>query len=416
MAVVVAATTLLVIVAFLLPLGLLLHTMAADRAVAQAQQEAQGLAIVVAVVTSRSQLEPAVSLVDSGSPRQVTVFLPDGSTLGAPAAALGPLARSGRAYTTTVPGGREVYVPVETDAGRAVIRSFVPDALLHRGVRGAFTALAALGGGLLLVAILVADRLAQGVVRPVGALAAAAHRLADGELTARVEPAGPPEVREVGAALNTLGRRIDELLVAERESVADLSHRLRTPLTVLRLDAEGLRTPEEADRLSADVAALERTVDELIREARRMVRDGGHGSCDAVAVVAERAAFWAVLAEDQGRPWSVRLPSAPLPVRTAAADLAAAVDALLGNVFAHTPETAAVAIAVTSAGGRVAIEVADRGPGVPADAAHRGRSGTGSTGLGLDIARRTAEAAGGRLVLAERPTGGASVVLELLSQ
>lgn len=413
MAVVAAATTLLVVVAFLLPLGLLLRTLAADRAVSQARQEAQGLAVVVAVVPSRAQLEPAVSLVDSGSPREVTVFLPDGTSLGAPAEPLGPLALSGRSFTADVEGGREVYVPVETGAGRAVVRSFVPEALLRRGVGSAFAVLVALGVGLLLVAVLVADRLARGVVRPVGALADAARRLADGELTARVEPDGPPEVREVGAAVNALGRRIDELLVAERESVADLSHRLRTPMTALRLDAEGLRDPVEAGRLGDDVAALERTVDEVIRGARRAVREGRHASCDAVGVVTERAAFWAVLAEDQGRPWRVDAPPGPLLVRLSAEDLAAAVDALLGNVFAHTPDDAGVEVSVSAVGGHVRVEVADRGQGLPTDAPERGRSGAGSTGLGLDIARRTAEASGGRLVLGGRAVGGASVRMEL---
>ena len=413
MSVVVAATTLLVVVAFLLPLALLLRTLAADRAVAQARQEAQGLAVVVAVVPSSGQLEPAVSLVDSGSPRDVTVFLPDGSTVGAPAPAPDPRARAGRSFTTDVTGGREVYVPVDTAAGRAVIRSFVPDALLHRGVRAAVLVLTGLGVGLLGVAVLVADRLAAGVVRPVSALAGAARRLADGELTARVDPSGPPEVRDVGVAVNALGRRIDELLVAERESVADLSHRLRTPLTALRLDAEGLRDPEEAQRVGAAVAAVERTVDDVIRGARRAVRDASPVACDAVAVVRDRSAFWQVLAEDQGRPWSVDVPSGPLPVRVSADDLGAAVDALLGNVFAHTSEDATVEVRVSETGAGVAVEVADRGPGLPADAASRGSSGGGSTGLGLDIARRTAEASGGRLVLTDRPAGGARVVLEL---
>lgn len=410
-ALLVTATTLLVVVAFLLPMTVLLRTLAADRAVAQALQEAQGLAVVVAV-TAPDRLGPAVALLDSGSPREVTVFLPSGDSLGAPAGAVDERARSGRSFTADAPGGREVYVPVDTEAGRAVVRSFVPDALLERGVRPAVGILTALGAGLLLVAVLVADRLARVTVRPVTALAEAAHRLATGDLTVRVQPAGPPEVREVGRAVNALGRRIGELLVAERESVADLSHRLRTPLTALRLDAEALKDPADVARVGAAVAALERNVDEVIRSARRPVREGIHASCDAVAVVAARAAFWAVLAEDQGRPWQVVLPPTALPVRLAAADLGAAVDALIGNVFAHTPETAAVQVQVSAADGRVRVRVADQGPGLPSDAAERGRSDAGSTGLGLDIARRTSEASGGRLLVQDGDPGGV-VVLEL---
>jgi signal transduction histidine kinase len=154
-------------------------------------------------------------------------------------------------------------------------------------------------------------------------------------------------------------------------------------------------------------------VDELIRGARRSVREGGRARCDAGAVVADRTAFWAVLAEDQGRPWRVTLPPDPLLVRLAAADLAAAVDALLGNVFAHTPDTAAVEVEVRRDADAVAVEVADRGPGVPPEAQVRGRSGAGSTGLGLDIARRTAEASGGRLSVQDRPGGGARITMLL---
>ena len=95
----------------------------------------------------------------------------------------------------------------------------------------------------------------------------------------------------------------------------------------------------------------------------------------------------------------VELAAGPLRVRLTEEDLAAAVDALLGNVFAHTPEGSTIDVTVASTDDGAVVEVADRGPGLAAAATERGHSGAGSTGLGLDIARRTAEAAGGRLVL-----------------
>ena len=97
--------------------------------------------------------------------------------------------------------------------------------------------------GLVLIglSLLVADRLARTITRPITDLARGADRLAHGDLTTRVRPDGPAEVREVGAAINLLAGRIGELLAGERESVADLSHRLRTPVTVLRLEVESLR-------------------------------------------------------------------------------------------------------------------------------------------------------------------------------
>jgi signal transduction histidine kinase len=135
-------------------------------------------------------------------------------------------------------------------------------------------------------------------------------------------------------------------------------------------------------------------------------------SCDATAVVGRRVAFWSALAEDQERASTVDLPNRPLIVRAAADDLAAAVDALLENVIAHTPEGTPFAVRLTDAGG-VHLEVSDDGPGLPPDAHVRGRSDRGSSGLGLDIARRCAEASGGSMTLGSAPSGGARIRLDL---
>jgi signal transduction histidine kinase len=151
---------------------------------------------------------------------------------------------------------------------------------------------------------------------------------------------------------------------------------------------------------------LSRGVDEVISEARRTVREGLGAGCDAVAVVGERVRFWSVLAEEEQRPVAVDLPEGPLPVRVAAADLGAAVDALLGNVFAHTPEGTGFRVAVRPRDdGGAEVSVADAGPGLPPSALERGHSSGGSTGLGLDIARRTAEGSGGGLRVDSSPAG-----------
>jgi signal transduction histidine kinase len=161
------------------------------------------------------------------------------------------------------------------------------------------------------------------------------------------------------------------------------------------------------------VDALSRGIDEVINEARRSVREGVGAGCDAAEVVAGRAQFWSILALDEGRSLRVEHHHGPLPVRVPAADLAAAVDALLGNVFAHTPEGTGMVVDVRPrAGGGATVTVADGGPGIPEGAVERGRSGAGSTGLGLDIARRTAEASGGAL-RADSSPAGTRITLEL---
>jgi signal transduction histidine kinase len=415
-ALLVAATTSLVVIAFLVPLAVLIRDLAVDRAVAAGMQDAQSTAVVVAVVPGRAELDQVLTILADRSPRRTSVVLPDGTTYGRAPSAPDELtvARSGRAFTAQRPDGRLILVPVDTEAGRAVVLTLVPPELLRTGVVPSLAVLVGLGVALLVIAVVLADRLAVRALRPVAALAGTAHRLAAGELTARSAVADPPELVEVGTALNRLAARIGELLAHEREMVADLSHRLRTPMAALELDAEALRDPAEAARVSGHVNALRRMVDALIREARRPVREGLTARCDAVAVVRDRVGFWSVLAEDTARPLELRLPAGEVPVRLTAADLGAAVDALLENVFSHTPDGTPmrVSVAAGAAGGAV-LDVGDDGPGLGPSASLRGHSDAGSTGLGVDIVRRAAESSGGWLELGATASGGARVRLHL---
>ena len=411
------ATTSMVALAFLVPLALLVRTLARDRALTAAERDASSLAPVVAISTDPSTVELSARATDAGRQNRLTVFLPDGRRVGAPAPS-GPwvsLARRGRAFSTAAPGGMQVLVPVAAAQDTsAVVRVFVPTGLLYQGVTEAWVVLASLGVALVLVAVVVADRMARSTVGPVRALAGAAQRLGQGDLEARVTPAGPPEIAEVGRAFNRLATRVSELLAAEREMVADFSHRLRTPLTALRLDAEAVADGEDARRLSEDIEHLEATVDHIIRAARQPVRGGLGIATDLADVTRARVDFWAALAEEQARPWSVDGGTAPRPVPLDRPELEAALDALLGNVFTHTPDGTPFRVAVEEgSGGRALLVVEDEGPGISGDElVERGRSGAGSTGLGLDIARRTAEAVGGRLRVCSRPGGGARVELE----
>jgi signal transduction histidine kinase len=413
--VLVASVTALVVIAFLVPLALLVRELAQDSALSAARQDVQNVALLVGVLQSREELASVVELADERTGRRTTVFLPGGATVGAGASPTANVQRAqgGLAFDASVAAGREVLQPVATAQGPAVVRTFVPAEQLRRGVRGAWALLAALGLGLIAVAVLVADRLARSIARPLLDLARAADELGSGRLDTRVQPDGPAEVRQLGTVVNGLAGRIQALLRSEREVVADLSHRLRTPITTLRLDAEALRDREEAERIGADVDALEAAVTEVIREARRHAASAPPVA-DAVAVVRERVEFWGVLAEDQGRTLSTDLPPGELHVAVGAGDLAAAVDALLQNVLAHTPEGTAFAVRLRAGVDTVTLTVEDDGPGfADASAPSRGRSGAGSTGLGLDIARRTAQASGGRLCVGSGASGGARVELRL---
>ena len=407
----VAATTSVVLLAFLLPAASLVARVAEARALDAARQQVQSLLPVVALAAGSADVRAAV---DAGvaAGRQVAVVWPDGTVLGDPGAVAGDVQTTTTA-TVAVAGGTAVVQPVTRADGVAVVQVFVPEAEAEAGVLRTWLVLGGLGVVLFTLALLVADRLARTLTRPVSDLASTADRLGHGDLTARVEPGGPADIRAVGTAVNRLAGRITELLAAERENAADLAHRLRTPLTALQLDAGALPPGPGRDRLVDDVDELTRTVDAVITEARRPVREGLQARCDAVAVVADRVAFWSVLADDEDRTATVQLPAGPLPVRVAEADLGAVVDALLGNVFAHTPAGTPFAVSVR-AGSRAGavLEVADRGPGIAGDALlERGVSGRGSTGLGLDIVRRTAEASGGTCTVTS--DGGTTVRVDL---
>jgi signal transduction histidine kinase len=407
----------MVVVAFLVPLAFLVRDLARDRALSTAERNTQIVAQNLSLVPSgdRARIEAVLDTVAARSEEQMSVVLADDSILGAQfeITDLEVRARLGESISTSVTGGAAVIVPViQAEGTPLVVRSFVSRQLLTQNVWSVVALLGLVGAVLILIAVAVADRMSRSLVEPVQELSAAAARVSQGDLSARVQPAGPPEVVEVGTAFNRLVERIGSLLSSERESVADLAHRLRTPLTALRLDVEALHDREAAGRLEEDVDELERTVDFVIEQARRPVREGAGTTTDLGAVARQRATFWGALAEDQGRRWEISVEPGPHPVALNATDLAAAIDALIGNVFDHTPEGSGFALVVTRGGLGVRLVIMDEGPGFPHESViERGTSTRQSTGLGLDIARSTVEAAGGTLSLPEDP-GGAQVALE----
>jgi len=409
----------MVVLAFVVPLAGLVRSLARDRVLVTAEREAQTQAQALSVVLPEAGIEGARVLIGSGllpNDEQLTVALPDGTMVGAQVPLDDGFARAatGEAFRQTLAGGEAIFVPVFVagEPSAAVVRVFVTREEMTRNVGASWAVLGALGIALVGLAALVADRLARSIVEPVQVLSEAAHRMGEGELDITVQPAGPPEVVEVGHAFNRLGSRIRNLISDERESVADLSHRLRTPLTALRLDVGTVVDPDMASRLSEDLDDLERTVDHVIHEARRPVREGPGVVTDVGEIVRDRLRFWAALAEDQGRRWSSRIEPGPLRTIAPTGDIAAALDALLGNVLAHTPEGTPYSVELGRDGSFITLTIEDHGPGFTDPAmVVRGASSSGSTGLGLDIVHRTAEAAGGDLSIGPSAVGGARVVV-----
>src|SRR5437867_2869672 len=156
-----ATTTIMVALAFLIPLAVLVRTLARDRALSAAELEAQSLAPVLALTQDTTALEAAVRATTPGAKGRLTIILPDGTLVGGPTdggsgGGTGiddprerdslALARQGRSFSAPTRGGIEVLVPVALDADKtAVVRVVVPNSILGRGVASAWAVEAALG-------------------------------------------------------------------------------------------------------------------------------------------------------------------------------------------------------------------------------------------------------------------------------
>ncbi|MEW2293544.1 HAMP domain-containing sensor histidine kinase [Streptomyces sp. NPDC006743] len=418
------AVTTMVVVAFAVPLGLVVKEMARDRAFSNAERQAAAVAPALSITTGRDQLERVVA--SAGTDGRMAVHIPategggavDIGRRRAAGADIAAVRRMGRASTTAVSGGSALLQPVALGSGAiAVVEVYVPRAEVGNGVGRAWAVLAGVGAALVVGSVVVADRLGVRMVRPARRLAEGAHELGEGKLGARVPEEGPAELRRAAVAFNSMADQVVQLLAGERELAADLSHRLRTPLTVLRLNAASLGHGPAAEQTRAAVAQLEREVDTIIRMARqarpRTAAVGPGAGCDVAEVVRERMEFWSALAEDEGRTWRPAGVERPARAPVARADLAAALDALLGNVFRHTPEGTAFAVDVHHAEDAVIVLVSDAGPGIPDPAAAmlrgRGSGSDGSTGLGLDIVRRLAESTGGDMRIGSSVLGGTEI-------
>ena len=413
------AITSLVVVSFTVPLMILVRRQAIDRAQIDAEHQAETTAGLVALAAPGADNLTAAGLHNAiGEPPEgIRVVLPDGSGLGEPSTEFSAVEASARTGVPAAGYDRErrweIGIPVQTSRGVIAVVASVTTAELHRGVATAWTVLGVLGLVVIAAAVGLAIRLGRELVRPVGELAAVANRLGDGDLSARATGDGPPELAAVGSALNSLAVRLGDLITAERESLADLSHRLRTPLTSLRLQSEALADQRDRELVTDAVDRMQEAVDGMIVAVRQGKKTTAE--VDLAQVVSKRMEFWRVLADEQSREIVQLIAAGPLMVRAGREEVGSAIDALVGNVLSHTPSGTAFEIRLSEDEGMAVLIVGDAGPGFHpgSDPTKRGVSGAGSTGLGLDIARRLAERNGGSLRLGRSPLGGAQVELKL---
>jgi signal transduction histidine kinase len=282
----------------------------------------------------------------------------------------------------------------------------------------------------LVVLALAAFPLARALARPMERLTDAARKLGTGDLSARAGMRRGDEVGELSAAFDDMAARLQGLVRAERQLLADVSHELRTPLARIRvaldLAAEGdvARARKYLEEIRVDLEELDQLLGDVLTAAR-LDQAGGRGEVPlrlqqvrAQEIVERAAERFRHL--HPGRLLSVRI-AGTLPGLVAdPAMLRRAIENLLDNAAKYSEAPAPVELEAGSDGVAFLVAVRDQGIGVdphdiprlftPFFRTDRSRArGTGGVGLGLALARRIVEAHGGAIEVESAPGLGTTV-------
>jgi signal transduction histidine kinase len=244
---------------------------------------------------------------------------------------------------------------------------------------------------------------ARRLAAPLARLASAARRIGHGDFTSTAPRSGLGEIDDVAGALDATAGRLGAALQRERSFSADASHQLRTPLSALRLDLEFALLEEAVDRRHVEdalgeVDRLAETIDDLLALARDT--HGDRDVLDIGGLFDEIEAEWHGRLASEGRPLRVARAENLPPVRMSEAAARQILSVMMNNAAIHGAGVTSVTSRLTS--DCVALDVADEGPGFPADvdgAFARRPDGGSHHGIGLALARALAEAEGGRLVV-----------------
>jgi signal transduction histidine kinase len=283
----------------------------------------------------------------------------------------------------------------------------------------------------ILAIMIVGWWVARGIARPAAALQQAAQRMAEGDLTARVEGGYVQAQDELGLLareFNRMAERIEALVAHERAVLQDVSHELRSPLARLQLILElarqegGAAAAGHFSRAEHEISRLDLLIGELLALTRMEADLPGMARepVDLAALAAECIAE----AELEAGAHDARLRlDAPQPLETSgnAQLLARALDNLLANAikFGAGGE---VLVSLRREDGRACLSVRDHGPGVPEAELDklfrlffRGANGARADGhgLGLAIVQRIVRAHGGEVEAANAADGGLRITLIL---
>jgi heavy metal sensor kinase len=304
---------------------------------------------------------------------------------------------------------------------------------LRRARWGLFWNVAIAGILTLVIAIFGGWFVAGRALAPITRISQTARAMSAGDLSARsaVERT-ESELEQVASTLNDAFDRLHLVVEQERRFIADASHELRTPISVLRAETEWAldrnRTPQQyKDALTVGRRAALRMQD-IVERLLALVRadvplDAQEPAPVAMRTLIDDVVTWlAPMAQARG----VRLTAAgdPFMVNGDAEQLREAINNVVANAILYNRPDGSVTISTRNSGATARIEVVDTGIGIPADAVPRvfdrffrvdkARSrDMGGTGLGLAIARSIFVAHGGSITCTSVPGVGSMFVISL---
>ena len=338
---------------------------------------------------------------------------------------LGAIPTSGDGEGTIDVDGRSLlYVARTTLNGRVVL--FRAAKLAFSEWRPFLTSLVLAGLGGAVVAALLSLLLARRLTRPIGELAAATHRLADGESEVAVPIQGEDELADLGRSFNAMSAQLERARESQRSFLESVSHELKTPLTSIRGYAEALEEsavpPAEGGRvIAAEADRLERLVFDLLDLARvgRAGFDVEHRDLDLGAIGAAAVQRHLPRARELGVELTAERTNGAHGVGDEGR-LLQATSNLIENALRLTPSGGSVTVSTRTA----AIVVRDTGPGLADEDLprafdrfylydrYRSERSVGS-GLGLAIVKELITAMDGQVTAAGRPGGGAEFTITL---
>jgi two-component system, OmpR family, sensor histidine kinase BaeS len=283
---------------------------------------------------------------------------------------------------------------------------------------------------IVLVAFLVAagTSVARRMTRPMDSLIDAAGRIEAGDYSVQVSESGPRDLRSVARAFNQMSARLKASDDQRRGFLAELAHEFRTPLTVIRGQAEAIADgvyPGDASHLAPILDATQ-TLDRLVEDLRTLVlTDAGNlvlhrEPTDLGALATDTVESFKAQAEAAHLTLTAEVADTLPPLELDPARIRSVLGNLLSNAIRHTPAGGTVKVAVGASGDGVVATVTDTGDGIAPDLLPhvferfvKGAHSPGS-GLGLAIAHDIVAAHGGTLEIQSAVGSGTTIKLTFL--